>query len=181
MKRDPDYWIDRLQRDSVILSEDKKYQLIRSLLIHEVPLEPNEADFFFTTDPNAEDLAKATRFSGIERKVALAYTRQRAFDNSGRREGFLNDFRTILGGFYAKDELDEMIPYMVDGGEGLAVKWLVGLDHPTVRKIRNAYLPEITSLIDVSPKGEILGTEDETYKLFDGEEDAVTQIERLLE
>jgi len=182
MKHDTHYWIDRLQADSGRLSEDKKYQLIKSLLVHEVPLEADEVDFFFNTNPNAENLDNATLFSGIKRKVALAYTRQRAFDNPERREGFLNEFRAILKGFYTKDELDEIIPYMVDGGEGLAVKWLVGLEHPAVRKIRNAYLPEITSLIrvDITPQGRILGAEDETHILFNGSEDAVSQIERIV-
>ena len=57
--------------------------------------------------------------------------------------------------------------YMVDGGESLAVQFLVGGDHPAYRRIRNAYLPEITDLIGG-------GT------LFDGPGDAVSQINRLM-
>lgn len=183
MKHDAHYWIGTLQRDSVRLSEDKKYRVIKSLLMHEVPLSSDDADFFISANPKPDDFGGTVRFSGIERKVALSYSSsQRTINEQPRRNKFFEEFKDALKGFYKEEELEELATYMVDGGEGLAVKWLVGLNHPAVRRIRNAYLPEITSLvrIDIDNQGNVIAVEDETPKLFNGREDAVAQIEKIL-
>lgn len=184
-KHDAMYWIDRFQEDSPRLDEDKKYELTRSLLVHAIPLQPEEADLFLRTNPNSAEVNDALRYSGIERKVAHAYSARRdLFDGPIQIGKFLADFRAILNEFYKPGELDEIIYFSGGNHEqiGLAVMWLVGGNHPTYRRIRNAYLPEITSLVEVytSPEGKPSGVRDITHTLFDGEQDAVSQIEKLL-
>lgn len=181
-KHGPGYWIDRFQEDRYKLEEGKKIELTRALLIHGIPLQPEDADFFLSANPNSTEIDKAQHYSSIERKVARAYSaRKGLFNDSKLRDRFLADFRTILTGFYTQGELDEIIPY-IDNGEALVVMMLVGGSHPASRRIRNAYLPEITSLVEVhiSPEGKHLGGRDITHALFDGEGDAVSQIERLI-
>lgn len=172
------YWFNRVQEDSRKLSDDKKYQLTKSLLIYTVPLKPDEADIFLSTTPSARELDDAIRYSGIEKKIADAYSRS-GENYPKRRESFLRDFRSVLDGFYTQEELDEIMSYMVDErNDGFVVVQLVGANHPTFRKIRNAYLPAITDLIEidiVSGRGR-----DVTRTLFDGKEDAVSQIEKLV-
>lgn len=178
-KHDASYWINQFQKDSLRLGDDKKYELTRTLLIHAIPLQPDEADIFLRTNPNPTEMDMTLRYSGIERKVAHAYgARRELFDNSERIERFLRDFRAVLDGFYTQEDLDEIISYTGPNQSQISsvVMWLVGRNHPTSRRIRNAYLPEITTLIEVGERE----TRDVTHTLFDGEGDAVNQIENKI-
>ena len=42
-----------------------------------------------------------------------------------------------------------MFSFLDQRSDTLVVKWLTGSDHPVHRKIRNAYLPLITDVIEV--------------------------------
>jgi hypothetical protein len=176
----PRYWLDRFKEDEKRLEEDKKISLLKCLLVDTIPLSGEEADFFIKESPKTGDMEKLRRYSNIESKVGRAYS-SGFLEDPELKERFRDNFRKILTGFYTKEELEEIISYM-DYGEHLAVGKLVGFEHPIIRKIRNAYLPLITDLVEVSvnKNGKIVGGRDLTPLLFDGEGDAVDQIERIL-
>ena len=166
---DDKYWLERFDRDAKRLDENRKLGLQTTYLKYSVPLTEEEARFFLTANPNL-DTDTLVKFSLIERKVAEAYAI--GIGEKGvkdRREQFLKDFREILGGFYTDRELDEITSHLDKEGRSdfIPILYLVGLNHCIVRRIRNAYLPEITDLCRTN------------RILFDGREEACDEIDRI--
>ncbi len=178
-ERGSSYWLDRFPEDSKIIGEETKRQLVKTLFVDFLGLDTDNIAFFFNPDliPTAQNPEEALRFASVEKQVGESYD----LGTSGwddqkyqeRHRSFLVSFKSILGDFYTQEELEEMISYMGKGDEGFLVMQLLGRDHFAQRRIRNAYLPMITSFVQV-------GGEDLTHTLFDGEGDAVDQIERLV-
>lgn len=176
-KHSAEYWLERLSQDKQKLDENKKLELIKALLIDLVPLKPDEADIFLNTELNAQKIDNILEYSEIEKKVGESIG---GIPENYKQEKkrFLKSFRNILSGFYTSRELDEIISYWGYCEELIVVGRLVGMEHYGIRRIRNAYLPVISDLIEIDPvSGE---GRDMTYTLFDGEGDAVSQIERLV-
>lgn len=75
------------------------------------------------------------------------------------------------------DYIDSLVP--MDGSYFI---YKIGRSHPLWRRVRNAYLPGMTSLITIhqDDQGNFLKATDETSSLFNGPDDAVSQIEKLL-
>ncbi len=174
------YWAKRFREDCSKLEDNKKISLVKSFLQYSIPLQKDEADFFMDENPDSKDMDKLVRYSGIEAKIETAFnstfnSSSGLFNNPGAIENFWDDFRKILTGFYTKEELDEIASFAYNDDVGLIVMDLAGPDD-YFRKIRNAYLPGMTDFIgiDLSGGGSV------NYTLFDGKEDAVSQIERIL-
>lgn len=175
----PQYWLERFAEDSKVIDEKTKQQLVKTLFVDFLGLDGDDIEFFFNPDliPNAQDPEEALKFATIEKQVGISYdsgiSEWNDLKYEERHQLFVNSFREILGSIYNQKELDEIIGCMGKEEEGFLVMQLLGKDHFARRRIRNAYLPMITSLVQ-------LGGEDLTHTLFDGEGDAVDQIERLV-
>ena len=175
----PLYWLERFAEDSKTINEEAKQRLLRTLFVDFLELQSDDITFFFNPElaPNAHNPEEAIRFANVEKQVGRSYdSGTSGWDGlkyEERHSHFINSFREILGNIYTQEELDEISGYMGRGDEGFLVMQLLGRDHFAQRRIRNAYLPMITSFVQV-------GGEDLTHTLFDGEGDAVDQIERLV-
>ncbi|MEK7185923.1 MAG: hypothetical protein AAB675_00985 [Patescibacteria group bacterium] len=175
----PQYWLERFAEDSKAIDEETKQQLVKTLFVDFLELDRDDIEFFFNPDliPNAQNPEEALRFATIGERVGMSYdSGTSGWDDSRyeeRHQLFINSFREILGNIYDRKELDEITEYMGKGDESFLVMQLLGRDHFAQRRIRNAYLPMITSFVQV-------GGGDLTHTLFDGEGDAVDQIERLV-
>jgi hypothetical protein len=131
-------------------------------------------------------------FSAGERKVAAHFNESfpdmeegnPEFEEQKRRvTDYRNQLRTTLEGIYSEAELDDLYSRAWWFDDHLIMRKLAGRDYPLIRRIRNAYLPGMTDLITLqldAETGEVVGAEDNTYQLFDGPGDAVSQIEKIL-
>lgn len=175
------YWYNRLRENSHQLGAEQKMVLTRLLLEKGFGLSTAEVEIF--TSPialtDAKELEETLHYSMVEKKLARFFSS--CLDDEAdkvtekRRQEFSTGFRAILTNFYTSAELDEMISLMgktdeVYGSDKVYVlMWLLGEEHFIVRRIRNAYLPAITSAVQIG-KGDI------SHTLFDGKEDAVDAI-----
>lgn len=166
------YWLDRFNADRDKLDEKRKQELVKTVLTYLVPLTPEEAELFITSKrKTAEELLA---YSVIERKVANAYS---CASQPSENKALSESFRKVLEGFYTPQELDEIAPWFVlDQDVDIVMFRLAGYEHPSARRIRNAYLPEIMDLVVIDKKG----GHDMTYRLFDGPGDAVSQADKLM-
>ena len=87
---------------------------------------------------------------------------------------FFNDFKKIMDKIYTNEEIDELASYIAPGEESLIVQHLVGGTHHAFRRIRNAYLPMIMDCIQITSNGA------QEIVLFDGKDDAVSQLEKIM-
>lgn len=174
------YWLKRFDTDSQSLTDINKLGLARALFVDFYDLKGDDINFFFDRNlvPTAQDPEMALKFSRIEQQVGISFdSGTSGWDEERyqeRNERFLGSFRTTLKDFYTEKELDELLSCAGKHEQGLLVMLLLGGNHFMQRRIRSAYLPMITSLIEVGGRGDI------TYTLFDGKEDAVDQVDRLV-
>ncbi len=168
---------NRLEEDCHRLDEYRKVKLARALLIHSIPLSPEEYELFVGLETDEKNMDRIQRYCEIERKVCEAYTtRCASFIDPEHRERFVIEFRSVLEGFYNREELNQLV-FCMANAESMVIQLLVGGDHPIFRRIRNAYLPEIIDFLSVDEGG----VKDITYTLFDnGRGDAISKIKRLL-
>lgn len=179
------YWSNKLYEDSEKLGEEKKFELVKALLKDHVQLSEDEIEVFLSYNATNNDPENILQESSLEhlsaeRKVANYFAtynwEENETDYQARRNQFLDSFTTILEGFYTEEELKEITNIIAPGDEFIATIRLVGHMHPTMRKVRNAYLPLITNVLEVGSGG----VSDTTHTLFDGEKEPVDEIEDLL-
>lgn len=171
------YWTQRFESDGILLTETQRIQLTRAVLEHLVGIPQNELEAFL--DPDVQDNPdpeKLLLYSLAEQKIANFYNgplEDNPEDFAQRMRRFLPVFRENLKGLYSDEEMDKFISYMKSRSDAsLVSRILVGHRHWIIRRVRNAYLPGMTNLI--------VGGKDITHTLFDGPDDAVSQIEKLL-
>lgn len=171
------YWLNRLQSDGILLTETQRMQLVQAHLECLVGLNPDELSTFL--DPQVfedQDRSRLIDYTKAERKVADFYNCATTYTDpesiKEKRELFMPKFRETLKDIYSPGDIDEFSQFMPEGDEGMVVRMLVGIHHWTTRRIRNAYLPGITTVVS--------GGKDVTHLLFDGPGDAVDQIEKVI-
>lgn len=174
-------WIQRLNEDRSKLDESSKLELIRATLMYTNPfLTLEETETFLIPQENLSNPDVLISYSNIEKKVALAYSG--GYDENSKkweREKYLKVIRNALAKLYSPLELNELESLLIGPWDVSAFVIGIAGDHYGMRRIRNAYLPEITDLIQVdleTGKGQNL-----TRQLFEeGPEDSVSRIERVL-
>jgi hypothetical protein len=176
--RDANYWGSRLREDKTRLDKATKLNLIRGYLLYTTPLEKEEVDLFLAPSDEISDPEALMQYSITEGKIAEIFSSEFEADWI-RKQQYLDFFRDCLGRFYTPSELDEIVSHIHSARDANALTvWLAG-DHYAWRRIRNAYLPEITELVSIDT--ETGQGEDLTGILFaEGPEDSVSRIERLL-
>ena len=176
--RDAHYWGPRLREDKEKLDGRSKLNLIRALLIHTTPLSQEEVDLFLAPKEVLSNPDRVMQYAILERKIAEIFGGTYS-DSWEKREAYLVDLRNSLRDTYTSSELDEIQVHVKHNRDANALTmWLAG-DHYGLRRIRNAYLPEITDLIEIDT--ETGNSRDLTASLFvEGSEDAVSRIERIL-
>lgn len=186
------YWLDRFQADSTRLTEVQRIGLINATLTNICGLEPQELVAFTLPQDElaASGLDGMLRYASAERKIDLYFNggskvgihSEDLAESRQRSDTFRQAFKEELEGIYALKDLDEVISVMGPGDEAYVVQLLVGHSHPLWRKIRNAYIPGMTSLINrnYNEDGNFVRGEDVSHTLFDGQKDAVDEIENLI-
>lgn len=186
------YWWARLEQDSKKLDDVRKLLLVTSVLVNHCQLTPEELSIFLdpTFVPTSADVDKTLRYSVIEKKVARFYngspSKKKAPEQDKLRqhnEGFIADSKKALEGFYTNEEIDELFSYCKAVEDHLILNMmLVGSDFYAVRRIRNAYIPGMTTLITgtIDEKGKVRNLQNSTHLLFQGQENAVSQLEGML-
>lgn len=174
------YWMERITQDSDSLGDDKKLELAKSYISTFSDISCDELDVFFSTNPR-ESLDSMMDYALVERKIAEFFGGEAVGGNDidQKREEFISKLKTLLSDIYSPTELTELTSYMkcwMD--DNLVFSRLVGRKNPIMRKIRNAYLPEISNLIVIDTRTG--GSKDITHTLFDGDEEACDQIDRIL-
>lgn len=185
------YWLQRLPIDgeSDILNDHKKQILVKSALETIITSASDDIDLFLNPSQlNEEDLDRVLKVADIEKEIANFFGGSPEFKYGGKEQerrfiAFLETFRTVTSGLYIPEEQDEICNFIKPPADAMFITMtMIGRNHPLTRRIRNAYLPAITSLIqvNVSDEGEITGGKDITHTLFDGSRDASDEIDRLL-
>lgn len=176
------YWIDRFTVDSQRLSEEQQVELHRAFL--RIFCELTEDELAVFTDPNSsfgtKDLDNGMIFLAAERRVSDYFLGEypdresEEYDSMQRSaEAYQYAFGEILTGIYTPEEIGEIILHIVDPWDWGTLRVLIaGVENWLGRRIRNAYLPSITDLV---ADGQDVGDE-----FFDGPDDAVAQIDRLM-
>jgi hypothetical protein len=176
--RNASYWGSRLREDAKRIDESTKKRLLKSFLVHTTVLKPREVDLFLAPKEELSSSEAIMAYAIVERKIAEEFGGESPEDFT-KRDRYLEELKSHLSKFYTPPELDEIIPLILSVRDASTLTtWLAG-DHYGFRRIRNAYLPEITDLVEINPetgKGRIT-----TNDLFvEGPTDAVAQIEKLL-
>jgi hypothetical protein len=124
----PMNWLKRLDSDCQKLSDEKKVELTRIVLLYGIPLPQEEVDIFLGPNLNSKtEPERFLRYCEIERKVARAYSADGIFNKSPEQsKSFFNDFRKIMDGIYTKEEIDNLASYLAPGEESIVVMHLVG-------------------------------------------------------
>ncbi len=176
--RDIHYWGSRLREDKEKLDDKSKLNIIIALLNHTTLLEPQEVDIFLASKERLSNLEDITQYAIVEGKIAEVYSAAHP-ENWAGRTAYLESIRNSLDGFYTPSELNEIQTHILSTRDADALTtWLAG-DHYGFRRIRNAYLPEITDLISIDT--ETGRSQDLTDSLFaEGLDDAVSRIDRIL-
>lgn len=176
--------IDRLKSDSQRLDEGRKKQIYQTMLVNSLGLTEEEADLFTQSDYSlsAEDPEKLLIYARGEKKIADFFgggsNQKDEAERVEQKARFKTDVREELTGFYSEQELVELLSLIRCQSDEVFIALFLCAGSYLVRRTRNAYLPSITDLLKVDTKtgeGEII-----THELFDGETDAVGQINRLL-
>ncbi len=179
----PRWNMDRFLKDSQRLEDDKKRLIYLTMLANSLGLTEEEADLFTQRDylPIASDPERLMAFANVERKISDYFSGGKVADESNRemeKERFRDTIRETLTGFYSEEQLNELIPFMRCVSDEVFVVMLLCDGSQMVRRTRNAYLPAITTMVAIDrTTGE---AQDLTHQLFDGETDAVGDIEKIL-
>lgn len=174
------YWSQRLRADGDIIDEGRKIEIFKALLRDYIGLSEKETEIFIhTSSPlvvvetlGEDDLI----YLQAEKKVADFYGKGYEKEQDPNRKLFLIAFRAALDGFYNKIELDEMFSFLDQRSDTLAVNWLTGNEHPINRRIRNAYLPLITDVLEVRSDREVYEVD-----IFNNEKDPSDNMDEFLE
>ncbi|MDP3974249.1 MAG: hypothetical protein Q8P92_05460 [Candidatus Daviesbacteria bacterium] len=184
------YWFERLPIDgeSKFFNDGKKLALVKSALETIVTSTPEDLDLFLNPSQlGKKDLDKVLRVAAVAKQVAdffgYSVPKYEKKEEEKRFTAFFDTFRSVTNGFYLAQEQDELCNMLKPPTDAIWITmYMFGGDNPLIRRIRNVYLPSITSLIqvDVDDHGKITGGKDITHTLFDGPEDASDQIDHLL-
>jgi hypothetical protein len=185
------YWYERMKKDSERLSEEQKLGLLKAVLSNYCELTPEELEVFLVSElPSAADPELLLKYSQAEKKVAEYYSAGwpdkdtlRYKKQLRQREGFIRDFRTSLTGIYTSEEADEILSYSdINNDAFVAMTLFGGSKLPMFRRVRNAYLPYISTFLtgNITREGKLIDMQDSTHVLFDGPGDAVSQVERIV-
>ncbi|OGK29529.1 hypothetical protein A3B02_02280 [Candidatus Roizmanbacteria bacterium RIFCSPLOWO2_01_FULL_42_14] len=159
------YWLERFLKDAKKLSHEQRLDLTVAYLVHFCSLTPDEVAFFSDESffSSAHDIDKTLIFARIEQKLAAYYGAGYPDPNTDEYSFlataaavYSQAFSTILAGIYSTAECAEIASLIInpwDWGEVRAI--LVGKDFFLARRIRNAYLPEITDCYVVTGDGSV--------------------------
>ncbi len=177
------YWQNKFEANRFTFSEEDKVAIATSVLRTWVSLSPEDTAIFLKPElpGSPESINELMCYSAVEQRVGKMFaggkdtiTEEQVEE---RHQHFLYDLKQILSGHYSPEEIEEVVGLSAPGDALFFQIKLAGPDHWTTRKIRNAYLPIQTSFVAIDSSGKVT---DITYKLFDGEHDAVDQIDQLL-
>ncbi len=173
--------VEKIIEDRSKLDEHSKLKLIRAVLMYTTPyLSLEEAETFLTTQENLSNPDALLTYVNIEKRIADAYSS--VYDESSEkweREKFIKEMRDILKGLHSPSELNELESLLIGPRDVSAFIMNIAGDHYGMRRIRNAYLPEITDLIQIDAETGV--GRDLTKELFkEGSGDAVSRIETIL-
>ncbi len=172
-----DNWYLRVEKDKDRLSDESKFGLLVALIRNIAHLNYNETLIFLAPESESPNIESVIAYSAAERKIARAFGS--GSPNDWRRESFLEEVRPLLKAIYSSDEIEQLFSLVTTSGDATILVSQFARDHYGIRRIRNAYLPEITDLIEINPETG-LGV-DRTRALFaEGPEDSVSRIERVL-
>jgi len=176
------YWAARLKQDGERLDEDRKIAITNNFLTIHVGLAPEKTAIFLDSinELHPDDPEHAFRYATIEAKIADYFNSPKLGEDSQERqkhEVFMQSLREGLGGFYSEDEFRSLAQVAMPGDDHLLLSWLVGSNHPLMRRIRNAYIP---GMVDVLEGDMVDGIQDVSYKYFDGEREPVDELEDLI-
>jgi hypothetical protein len=178
LPRSAKYWMERMQEDRNKLNNRVKLEVIRAFLLHTTSLTPEEVDVFTSPKEKLSDPDSLTGYAIVERKVARIFSGDYPEKWESKTE-YLSAFREALKEFYTFGELDEIQTYIETDRDASAVTVWLASDSYAWRRVRNAYLPEITDFVETGSKDR--PGRDLTASLFkEGAEDAVSRIERIL-
>lgn len=185
------YWWNRLERDSSKLNDKQRLSLVKAILADHCLLTQKELSLFLDPNfsPSSEDINKTLIYAEAEKKIGDFYSasfpeeRTPEYENLERHhKEFVTDFGKILEKFYTNTEVSEIFACGMIWEDDLITRRLVNSDYFAYRRIRNAYLPRISTFLtgSVDGNGKIVELYDSTHLLFDGPNDAVSQIEKVL-
>ncbi len=170
-------WHRRIERDKDKISEGARLNLLKALIKNISYLSDSESELFLAPKERLQSIEAVTAYSSIERKVAQSFSAS-GFDY-WKRDEFLSEIRESLLEIYSPEEIQSLFSQINHSGDATVLVSQFTKDHYGLRRIRNAYLPEITDFIEIDPETGI-GT-DRTKELFaEGPEDSVSRIGRIL-
>ena|SRR3990172_10500376 len=171
-------WYLRIEEDKNRLSDASKYSLLKALIKNVARLNDNEAEAFLLPTDKLQNLEAITTYSVVERKIAKAFGGGTSPDDWGR-DSFLEEIKTPLQEIYSPEEIQSLFSQICYSGDATVLVSQFARDHYGMRRIRNAYLPEITDFIEIDPRTGI-GVEKTKALFAEGPEDSVSRIERIL-
>lgn len=176
--RDTHYWSQRLRVEKGRLDARTKLEIIKSFLVNTSSITSEEADTFLAPNESLANPDAIMEYAIVEMKVAKEFSCEIPA-NWENKDAYLRELRENLKSIYTLDEIDEIESYIQCIRDANAITvWLAG-DHYGFRRIRNAYLPEITDVIENDTETGV--GRDVTGAVFkEGPKDAVSRIERLL-
>lgn len=190
MKEQQDFdffaWRDRMNayaEDRIPI--DVKIHIAHNVIKSTIPDSTDEdALLYFDSEfqPNTNEIEKSLRYANIENELRMMFDGELKQDEWKKRarahhEGLVP---ILLANFNQDEITDFLMGMQVDDMilDTSAALWLVVGESLWGRRIRNAYLPSIISLLSVDP--ETGKFEDISHNLFDGSNDAVDTVNKLL-
>lgn len=179
-------WRDRMRmyaEDRV--PTDVKIQIAHNVIRTQMPNStPEDATLYFDPEfqPNAQELDKSIRYGQIENELRMLFygtIKQEEWERRAKKhhEGIM----PILIQNFTSDEITDFLMGIQAEDITLdtsAAIWIVGGESLWGRRIRNAYIPSIVSLLSVDPNTG--NYEDISHNLFDNNLDAVDALKKLL-
>jgi len=179
-------WRDRMR----VYAEDRipidaKIQIAHNVIKTQIPHGTDEdATLYFDPEfqPNARELDKSIRYGQIENELRMLFDgtiKQEEWEKRAQKhhEGIIP---ILLQNFTSAEITDFLMGMQVEDLvlDMSAAIWIVGGESLWGRRIRNAYIPSIVSLLSVDP--DTGNYEDISHNLFDNNLDAVDALKKLL-
>lgn len=179
------YWVERIRQDAPRLNYIQRVGLTKAILSDLCELTSDEVDVFTAaTMPSAEEFEKLMLLAQAERKIvrfhSISFFSPEEEDLERRSSPvFRVSFQKVMKDFYASSETEELFSLIKPWEDYVVAVWLIGMDFPMYRHIRNAHLPFTQSLLTLDQSGahDISGS---WFNEQDPVNDPVAQWERFL-
>ncbi|HVZ12423.1 MAG TPA: hypothetical protein VG965_05315 [Patescibacteria group bacterium] len=183
---------DRLINRAQNLEDASRVRLIQSVLTNFCGLTDDQLSAFVLSSDQlgTAHMEDVMRYATAEASIALSF-------NGGSKVGvFAEDPEVAKRSVSAmKEAIKAEVLYPADSQDmgmfidsltpmdvPFLISEIVGTTHPLWRRIRNAYIPGMVDVVTVQydDVGNLVSAENKTGELFDGNDDAVDVVEKLM-